>query len=107
MTNTLAYFSCTLEAEKSFKTLTPGVDQGQMLYNVYGHNLQIFVTAEVFVPGRPLKARLMCASKAEAYPSEAHFKGSNLVYAPCLTHPHIRLLQKSLPGANIIKLFYV
>jgi hypothetical protein len=60
------------------------------------------VKTRVFVPGKPLQPSLMFVGKAGAYPSEASFRCSALAWDPGLTHTHIRLDWKGLPGTNIL-----
>ncbi len=73
MTNALAYYS-TYEVTTTVKRFTVHAPYTTF----YGRNLQMFLLATAFVPGRPLQLSLMFASKAGAYPSETRFRRSPL-----------------------------
>ncbi len=71
------------------------IQQGQALYykTLNGRNLQIFVIARVFVPGKRFQPSLMFAGKAGAYPSEANFRlaGVNTFsVAPSLINANVK-----------------
>ncbi len=61
------------EEKKSFVTPT-----GQMLQNIYGSNLRIFVIARVFAYAKPFHLSLMFAVKTGDWLSKAPFRCSIL-----------------------------
>jgi hypothetical protein len=71
--------------------------RGQSYKTFYGHNLQVFVKARVFVLDKPFQPSLMFVCKARSLPRVEHLKGVSLGYAPALP-ANIRLGWKGLPG---------